>query len=583
MFADYKKINDNVKRLISAGAPKADIDAYIKEDGGSVSGIKRYNEVKDKSLGQIVSDNFVSALKSMQSEVVSPVGKGLDTAAFGLPRTMLKAFNPELDKSIFPDQETLEGKTLNIATNVRGLLVGGAAKLAEASGRFIPKVAGEGLKRQVVRGAIQGSVGAGSQFIGDPAETILDQIGRQAVQAFIGGAIGSAVPIAGKAISKTVQTMKEIKKGAQGYVSDVIAPKMSNIVGEQINKMNPKFVNYVERKMKISQQALDVIRRKGEAVLDEVYAATRGLTDDIESRLNSGLRQRGVIADDAYNQVMQLVPEEQSFNVTKTQNALRKTLIKKGLLDEAGERTARAGMAPGPDKILLDVNDDILRTDVPTKNDFIFWREKLSSAYKEVGYTNIDVKNAIDNLYDDAVDSGYKGLQEARALYRRQIEMEKKFLKNALLKQNKLNKYDRWSVSEKAELDELISYIQNDFPLDAGILDDLNSTIASRDLQILKQKISPGALRSELTKAQNPENFNTVKQEWFDIVGDDILPVFDEVRQAMRGQTARRVAEKAIIPVAASLGVGFAGYGAYRLGSEGIHELLKNVGGGDGD
>lgn len=580
-MAIYKKITEDVKKLISLGAPEEDIDAHIQQSGGTVAGLKRYNEVKDKSLGQIVSDNFVSALKQTHSEGVSPVAKGLDTAAFGLPRTVLKAFNPELDKKLFPDQETLNGKVANIGFTVVGLLKGGASQLATATGKMIPRAAAEGLGKKVIRGAAMGAVGAGSQFVGDPEEKLLDQIGRQGYQALIGGTFGAALPVAGAGLGKAGRAIRDFKKGAEGYVSDVIAPKMTTIIRAQVQKMNPQFVKYVENKLKIPARSLEVIRKKGEIILDQMFASTKGLADDIESRLRSGLQTRGQIADDAYGQVMANVPEEQLFNANKTQRALKKTLINKGLIDGAGERTARASIAPGPDKILLDVHDDILRIKNPTKNDFIFWREKLSSAYKEVGYTNIDVKSGIDNLYDDAVESGYKGLQEARDLYRGQVEMEKRFLKSGLTKANKLSNYNKWSASEKQQLDDLVSYIQDDFKIDVGIIDDLESTIASKHLQVLKEQTGPSAIRSELIKAKSPENFNTVKNKFAEILGKDADPIFEEIKQVMRGERNRRIAEKAIIPIAAALGAGaiaFKGYGAYRLGSEALHDLIGNSG-----
>ena len=581
MFANYRKINSDVERLVSMGAPEADIDAYISEKGGSVEGLRRYNTVKNKSLGEIFSNNFVSALKEVHSEGVSPITKGLDTAAFGLPRTILKAFNPELDKQLFPDQETLRGKVTNIAANVRGLLVGGAASLGGiVSKKAIPKVAGEGLKRQIARGAVTGGVISGTQFVGDPAETILEQIGKQGIQATFGSLLGGGIPAAGAIISKIKGGITAFSKGARGYVSDVLAPKMEIIIKNQVQKMNPNFVNFVENKLRIPKRALEIIARKGEAVLDEVYASTRGVVDDVADRLQRGLAARGQIADDAYGQVMAIVPEEQAFNANNTQNTIRRNLIGKKLINGAGEKLDRAKIATGPDKILLDVHDDILNTQNPTKADFSFWRDKLSSAYKETGSTNIDVKKAVDALYDDAVDSGYKGLQEARALYRAQAEMEKRFLKSSLIKQNKLNNYNKWSTAEKSELDDLISYIQDDFPIDAGLLDDLESTIASRELQVLKAKTSAEAIRGDLVSAKDPEKFNTIKNKWTEIVGDDAVQIFNEIKQSMGGETIRRVAEKAIIPVAASLGIGFAGYGAYRLGSEALHDLLGNIGSG---
>jgi hypothetical protein len=574
--SDFPKIQRNLKTMIDSGASESEIDQYLTDQSVSVEELKRYSDVKNKSLGQIVSDNATQAVQDVYSEGVSPIGKGVDMAAFGVPRILLKKYNPTLEKQLFPEQETMGGKVFNMATNIRGLLLGGAAKLSQAVGsKIIPKVAGEGMKRSMIRGGIEGAVAGGSQGFGDPAKNLVSQIGNQGIQALVSAPFGAASPLVGAGISKVKGTIQDISKGAGGYVSDVIAPKMSATIRSSMMKMDPRFVKYVEKNMNITAKSLKKIVEKGEAVLDEVFAATRGKADDIASRLQNGFSKKRELADQAYKYAMDSVPEEHVFSLDKTKQSIVSGLRKKGLIDAAGLPTERMSIAQAPDKALFDIYEDMNRVKSANKIDFTFYRDKISGLYKELGTTNLDVYQAASSLYDDAASSGFQGLQEARSLQRAAFDAEKQFGSSQLLKEQKLSKYNKWTTKEQKDFDEILKYIEEDLPVDQGILDDLTSTIASSDLQVFKMKTGPEAVRGELLQAKDPENFNTLKKKWVDILGEDADPIFNEVSHSVAGAKLRSIATGGAL---VATGVGALGYGAYRLGREGIDSLIQNFG-----
>jgi len=543
----------------------------------------KIQEAKDMSIGEIISSNFVKAAKGTFQEGVVPIAKGLDVAAFGLPRTMLKAFNPELDKQMFPDQETLGGKVFNIASQVRGLLKGGAVKAGEAVGaKLIPKAATLGQK--IKKGATIAGVGGATQFVGDPEKTLLDQIGKQGIQGALSAGIGAGVPVAGAGIAKGKELGQTFSKGAKGFVSDALVPKMMEKFGNSVSKLGSKFTKFAEEKLNIPKQSLEVIKNKGEAVLDEVFAATRGATDDIANRLQRGLGTMRTIADDAYTQAMDSVPNNHLFSINKTYNKLRGHLRENKLIDLQGNLTQRGQEARAVNKRLINIYDDMNRgvvgegrtiaTGKVQKNDFNFYRDELSDLYSQSPKDRI-IFDTIDSLYDDAAESGFQGLKEGRALQKRAFQMEKKFANSALTKEQKLNRYHKWTSEEKRDLKELTGYIEDTFPTDAGIIDDLESTVSSADLQVMRNKIGPEVMRKDLKSAIDKENFNTIKSKWASILDDPVDDIFNEIKQVRTGRAIRRFAEKAAVPAVLATGVASGiGYGMYRLGAEGVQDLF---------
>ncbi len=538
-------------------------------------------EIKDMSLGEILSKSAVEAAQNTFREGVAPIAKGLDVAAFGVPRTLLKTFNPKLEEKLFPAQEKLIGKTLNIASQARAFWTGGAAQLGKKAGaKLVPQASKEGAKLipKIAQGAVIGGVASGSQFVGEPADTIAAQVGQQSLQALAGAGFGGGVPTVGAGIGKGKQLVETFKKGRQGFISDEVVPEMVKRVGSSIAKLGPKFTKFAEQKLKIPIQTLKVIRRKGEIALDEIFTATRGLTDDIADRLQKGLGSRRQLADDAYQRAMDSVPENHIFSVNKVRSTLRNNLAKKGLVDVDGVPTSRVKIATAADKGLVEVYDELAKLPQANKTDFTFFRDKLSNLYSNRATSNIDVAKASSALYDDAADSGFQFLREARDLQRQAFRMEARFSNSALTKQTKLDKYHKWTAEEQRELKDLTSYIEDTFEIDAGIIDDLDATIASRELQVMRQKTGAEAIRKDLLSARTKENFNFQKNKWAEILDEPVDDVFRSVQQFQSGQKLRRLAVKGGIALAigttAAAGLRLINYGMYRLGAEGLQDLI---------
>lgn len=208
----------------NAGFTTEQIASFEKKRTSSISNSSV--ETPQQSSMQNIMGDIKEFGQGVYREEVAPILKGVDAFAFGIPRTLIKSVGgQELDKQIFPDQQTLRGQVASFGLQGAGMLRGGAAKLAHVAGeRLTPKLAakiGMSIERgemaarssavlanKIIKGSIEGAIFGFTQLTPDE-EGHISPMG-QVAQGAVGGVFGSAFPIATNLATKGVRGYRKM-------------------------------------------------------------------------------------------------------------------------------------------------------------------------------------------------------------------------------------------------------------------------------------------------------------------------------------------------------------------------------------
>jgi len=209
-------------------------EAYMQVKGGQPK-----TTTPSLPIGQMLLRNLGEAGKDVYREGISPLLSGVSTFALGIPKAVAQKTGAK--DIMYPEQQTLAGKTLRGISEIGGFMGGLGVK---AGGAIASKIAGQALRQKVARGAIQYGVAGGLQT---PTEKPLD-LGQRTTQAVAGAVAGGIAPII-QAIpklinlggKKTAQAIAEkadkgFDKLSQG-LSDKYDDVLSNMKGSYKSKV----------------------------------------------------------------------------------------------------------------------------------------------------------------------------------------------------------------------------------------------------------------------------------------------------------------------------------------------------------
>lgn len=239
---ELKQVKENVRKMVSLGAPEEDIDGYIAAAGYTVEDVKNYQAPQYSALEKAVYTGRAGAegllfglgdvLAGATNTVMSPLAKTVNALKEGTPLSV-QDFNPvknfqEGRGDFVREQEEFkkEHPWLNTTGEVLGGLVtgiGGAGKVAGA--KALGKLGKWGTA--AATGAGSGALwGFGNGLTRGDQELSLTQGAKEALPgAFLGGAFGIAAPAAFGAVGKAANWLnrnnRAFRKVAQAAGDDL--------------------------------------------------------------------------------------------------------------------------------------------------------------------------------------------------------------------------------------------------------------------------------------------------------------------------------------------------------------------------
>lgn len=299
-------------------------------DISSLSDEQLLKELKPKKGGffETLTKTLVGISPETVREVPGIAASVASTAAFGIPKALVKRFAPQLEEKIFPEQETIAGKGIRVAGEAGAFMFGGAAKLAAKVGSLVPKLAGVGLKaapgvvsarrkalliRNSLRATAEGVTFGGTQILGE------GEFGEQATQAGILGLISGFASPFGRGVGKIVtgrrkvkaikaglkKTPEEVSKSAKIRARKKVLDLERQIQAEQAEA---KILSANELKIKIQQTTKDL--KDTVKILDEgLTAESEIVAKKFQEELPSIYRANGKIyekrLDEAANKLIE--------------------------------------------------------------------------------------------------------------------------------------------------------------------------------------------------------------------------------------------------------------------------------------
>ena len=198
-------------------------------------------------------DPIIDALLNVQKEFVGPLAQGANTAAFGIPKFLVrKIAGEDFAQQAFPEQSTTGGKFLRFGSEVTGLFQGGAAQLSQKAGaKLTPSVLGkiglglakgEGAARRsavlankITRGAIEGAVFGATQL--DVTGKGQPTIGGQLGQATAGATFGAAIPFIQTGVGRVARGIKKFRTPTKPSPVGALTRRAKGIKAEQAGSL----------------------------------------------------------------------------------------------------------------------------------------------------------------------------------------------------------------------------------------------------------------------------------------------------------------------------------------------------------
>lgn len=364
------------------------------------------------------------------------------------------------------------------------------------------------------------ATGLAGDLLTNPADLILMLTGQQAVKGLGKTKPGAAV---GRFMNKPRDPIKAIKNAfgriQAGHIQETVAPKAYVKIQENIVAFKEP-IQKEASKLGMSQSAINTIKQKGMAYAQTLRKKAGDSVDGISQRINDGISRLHDGISNAWKEVLSRVPEGHPMTLDKTKGALGGVLNRLGFLkdgkittlarEKALKNTVYQKMIDLYNLIskpiveqtgLLDAaGKPITRTTerVLSKEQWKMVRDMFGNLYKEKP-TDMDLSVVRNALYADGEASGLKGLQSVRKASARMFKAEKKFQGGALTKEGTLKRYHKLAKQQQRDLDELASYIGDDF------VDDLKVITAAQEADLIGKAIgSVEDFGAYLQKATNP-------------------------------------------------------------------------------
>lgn len=383
-----------------------------------------------------------------------------------------------------------------------------------------------------------------------------DTLGNRAIQAGVGAVGGGGMAKTPQIIQSVGSAINNVKKSAESYVTDVVVPKAHKMYQDAVNNFTPEIRKFATDKLKIPQSAVDTIRRNGVQSVQNIRNSYGDSTDPIFQKINQGIQDFRIKADDAYKSAMDAVPEDSLFKINGTYDNLENALQKNKLIDLVGNPTQRLAGADPVYQKLNNIYQDMkasLVTDgkatgqVP-KSDFSYYRDSLNRLYRD-NPADRDVMGVMNTLYDDADKAGFNGIKQARNLQKQAFEVENKYANSPLIKEGKLDNFHNLTDNDKRTLASLQGKIGVNF------IDDLENVSAGKYLDKLNE-FNKDRFVTDLNAASDPKMTNHIKSKYEDLLGkSNADSIFDDIIASRTGRKIK-TAGKVLAGAGAGSGIG---------------------------
>lgn len=354
-----------------------------------------------------------------------------------------------------------------------------------------------------------------------------------------------------------------LKKAAPDYINQVVAPRATKFIQQNIQQFTPAIESFAERTLKVPKSAINTIKAKGVAGVEAVRQKLGGSTDAITQRIEQATIAKQQAVENAYDAAFSNLGQGAHIPVPRTKKAMADLLEKAGWITKQGGKTklADAAMNDATDSSALkkiysfyESFDLSKPTGVSGVNPFQWniFRNNLSKARTGDKQLSGEVTKVLDALHSDAERAGLKGITQARNLAREQFRAEDDILSSVLTKEGKLDKFHTLSEAEKRKLVDIEKYLGTPF------LDDLSQVSAGKYVDKIME-LNPKKIAADLNKAKDPAWTKTVYEEYKDILGQKAADeIFQEVLQHQRASTIVGRTKK-VIPYAAAAAAGAGG------------------------
>jgi hypothetical protein len=301
---DLGRVKRNVAKMVQAGAPEAEIDAYIAGEGTSVDAVRAFNPAATAPAPEI------TAQPSDRGSILDPlVGQGL---MFGFGDEIKAGVRaPFTDKTYSEELANARGDLENYREQHPYLSAG-----AEVAGAVLPALASGGTSLGASLGATAGrriatGIGAGAlQGFGSGEGGVENRLQGAAIGGAVGAAAGGAVEgvtaglakrAANKALVASAPATDDIAEQATANFEEMrslgatISPQSSTAAAEKVNKALAAAGFDPEQ----HAAAFPVVRRLNEQAgqpvpLEELHILRQQM-GDVAGNADAGVRRIGKI------------------------------------------------------------------------------------------------------------------------------------------------------------------------------------------------------------------------------------------------------------------------------------------------
>ena len=277
--------------------------------------------------------------------------------------------------------------------------------------------------------------GTAADIVTNPADLLMMLAGRTPVNKTAAGEIrnlGNVVSESkpglafGKFMTKERNLPKFQEAGIFKQGRDFVYEKLAKPAAEEINtyiKTNP---TEIQKKLNLKDETVKLIKKYG---YDKVSDSDL-VFEEAENAFKTAMSNKTSVYGDRVNIKDSLKEMEKQYNLTKATNPNSPL---KGIIDRVKQfQPARKGFykdkVPTNTQLGRMLNGEKL-TDIAgevrvTREQFTDIRQQISNLYKKEGFDKVKAFKIIDSLYNDAEQSGLKGIKEARNLYKQAHEFE---------------------------------------------------------------------------------------------------------------------------------------------------------------
>lgn len=238
---EWDKINSNVRKMIDAGAPTQDIDAYLGHMGTSADGLKQYNTVTRLKAKVPEHDRAGAKDTILQSATFNTLDElsGAVTAPFSVAKrawTGEDAGKPlgQRFKDAYSAERDYQRDRLDLYRRENP----GKAVAADVAGAFVTANPGagaaavsRGLGTNIARGVGIGAAQGAASSAGAAQGGMDNRIAAATQGALLGGAVGGAVPLAmgvGGAIGRGASDAVRGRTNPSGYAAQKVSERFAD-------------------------------------------------------------------------------------------------------------------------------------------------------------------------------------------------------------------------------------------------------------------------------------------------------------------------------------------------------------------